>query len=344
MSGDRLAISEQNLEGTNMLFRTNGPWGSGKGSNLTAPEVDGNFYELDQRVADVEADPPTPISVDHVEVTSSTFSIVLTDASVQGPFPLPFSKFNLLGEWQPLTTYASPNSFVTEGGNTYLVQFPHTSAATFDPGANDGAGHNYYGLLPFPNAPIIEFLPGGWVPSTAMGAYKLFSVPDVGVFLSLRAHTTASTFDPLAEDGLGNPLYQMVFGAIETNRARIQVQFPGTPPSNGSTIMVYIQDDPRLLAFPSGWLDSSAHLEVAVTAELEWTIKSGGITIGTVTFSPGELLDGEGGQYATISGTGTGDAPIENLGLVKIVSPLIADATARFFTLSMVGTYEDAAS
>ena len=36
---------------------------------------------------------------------------------------------------------------LTYGGRVYQVLYDHVSAATFDPGANDGQGHDYYGLL-----------------------------------------------------------------------------------------------------------------------------------------------------------------------------------------------------
>lgn len=35
-------------------YRTAGAWGAGKGANLTAAEVDTNFYGLEQRVGDLE--------------------------------------------------------------------------------------------------------------------------------------------------------------------------------------------------------------------------------------------------------------------------------------------------
>lgn len=325
-----------------MHFRTtdNTKWGAGKGSNLTPGEVDDNFWDLDQRTAALEANPPAPIGIDHVTVTGSTFTIVLTDGSSQGPFNLPAAKFNLVGEWAPATLYV-PNSFITEAGKTYLILYPHTSGAFFDPGANDGAGHNYYGLLPFPDQPIIEFLDDGWQPATPMGALKLFSIPDVGVFLSIRAHVTAGTFDPAAEDGGGNALYQKIFASIESNRARIQFQFAGRPPSDASIIMVYINDDLRDLTFPVDWEGSAAHLDVACTAEIAWTIEYAGDVIGTIAFAPGELLDGDTGQFATIAGTGIGGTPIANLELLKIRAPGVADATAKFLTVALVGTYVD---
>jgi hypothetical protein len=325
-----------------MLYRTNDPtkWGAGKGGNLTPAEVDENFWDLDQRTAVLEAGSPDPVGIDHVSVTGNTFTIVLTDSSTQGPFNLPAAKFNLVGEWAPNTLYV-PNSFITEAGKTYLILYPHTSAAFFDPGANDGAGHDYYGLLPFPDQPIIEFIDDGWQPNTSLGAFKLFSVPDDGVYLSLRTHVTASAFDRDAQDGGGNSLYKRLFASIESNRARIQFQFAGRPPTDGSFIMVYINDDPRDLSFPNGWTGSAAHLDVACSALIAWTLEYAGDVIGTIAFAPGDQLDGDTGQYATISGPGTGATPIENLNLLKIRSPAAADATAKFLTVALVGTYLD---
>src|SRR5690349_595979 len=235
-----------------MHFRTtdNAKWGAGKGANLTPGEVDENFWDLDQRTAALEESAPEPVGIQQITVTGNTFTIVLTDGSSRGPFTLPSAKFNLVGEWAPNTPYV-PNSFITEAGKTYLILYPHTSAAFFDPGANDGAGHDYYGLLPFPEQPIIEYLDEGWQPTTAIGSFKLFSISDDGVYLTLRAHITAATFDPAAEDGGSNALYKRIFASIESNRARIQFQFAGKPPSDASIIMVYVNDDPRALTFRS---------------------------------------------------------------------------------------------
>lgn len=192
---------------------TDARWGAGEG-RLSSLSVDENFYEADQRMDALEANPPDPISVETVTSDGETFSVILTDGTQFGPFTLPTATFEMLGEWQPLTPY-TPNKFFSEGGFTYLINFAHTSAASFDPNANDGLGHNFYSLLPFPNNPPVAFLDAGWQPLTFMSAAQLFSIPDVGMFLSLRDHTTDSTFDADATDGGGNPLYQKVFNAIE---------------------------------------------------------------------------------------------------------------------------------
>ena len=61
-----------------------------------------------------------------------------------------------------------------------------------------------------------------------------------------------------------------------------------------------------------------------------------------IAFAPGDQLDGDTGQFATISGPGTGGTPIANLELLKIRAPDGADATAKFLTVALVGTYLDA--
>lgn len=313
-------------------------WGAGKGGDLDAVEVDMNFWDILERLDAVEADPPEPVSVDQITSTDNTFTITLTNGA-STVLPLPAAKFNVI-PWTPLTFFA-PNTYVTEGQNTYLVLLPHTSAASFDPNANDGSGNELYGLLPFPAQPILQFLDAGWTPNTLLHYGEIFSVPDVGVFLVLRDHTSAATFDPDAEDGSGNKFYQKIFPAIETEIANIQFQFAGTPPADGSTIMVYIQDDDRDLVFDLDWPGSFAHLEVECTTEISWTLKHSSVVIGTITFLPGELLDGDGGQFGTV--TGTGDT-IPNGELLKLVAPTGSDATAQFMTMALRGHYVEPVS
>ena len=49
-----------------------------------------------------------------------------------------------------------------QGGRVYQVLYDHVSATTFDPDANDGQGHDYYGLLlsnPDPIADLAFYFP-----------------------------------------------------------------------------------------------------------------------------------------------------------------------------------------
>jgi len=141
-----------------IIYRTAGPWGAGKGGNLVAGEVDGNFYDHDRRLNVVEGSIPQLVSISSFQVSGNTFYIHMSDGTIQGPFALPQTTWNFRGPWQPSTGYAV-NDVVTANGNTYMVLLNHTSGASFDPGANDGAGHPYYGLLL--SQPATSMPPGG---------------------------------------------------------------------------------------------------------------------------------------------------------------------------------------
>jgi len=128
-------------------YRTDdlGRWGSGAGRELSWAELDRNFWDIIQRLITQEARPDPSAGIDHFESTGSTFYVHMTDATVQGPYDLPQFDFVDRGDWAPSTTYAVNDTFTINGG-LYRVPFPHTSALTFDAGANDGSGHDYYRL------------------------------------------------------------------------------------------------------------------------------------------------------------------------------------------------------
>ncbi len=130
-----------------ILYRTAGAWGSGLGRKLTKAEVDGNFYTIAQELASLNSSIPTAArGIDHVTSSANTFSLVMTDASTEGPFTLPVVTNPYRGVWAPSTAYLKYQRF-TRNGNLYEVLFPHTSALTFDAAANDGVGDDYYMLI-----------------------------------------------------------------------------------------------------------------------------------------------------------------------------------------------------
>jgi hypothetical protein len=141
-----------------IIFRTIGPWGAGKGANLVAAEVDGNFYDLNTRLIVTEETIPTLVSIDHFSVSGNAFYIYMTDGTIQGPFALPQTTWNFRGTWRPSTNYMI-NDVTDYNGAVYMVLFNHISALVFDPGANDGSGHPYYGLMLEQPSSIIP--PGG---------------------------------------------------------------------------------------------------------------------------------------------------------------------------------------
>lgn len=122
-------------------------WGAGKGSRLTPTEVDINFWDIIQRVITLETDmPDAAASIDFFEVVGTQFYVhMINDTSVLGPYDLPQFDLNETGEWQASFSYAVNDVFTINGG-VYRVPTAHVSGLTFDAGANDGMGNDYYKL------------------------------------------------------------------------------------------------------------------------------------------------------------------------------------------------------
>jgi hypothetical protein len=133
-----------------MIYRNAGAWGPGKGARLTSLEADGNVYDLDSRLRNVELNPPAAVSIDHFSVSANALTIFLTNGATQGPFTLPSAQWRWAGEWQPLTTYYALDVF-GYAGSVYLVQHNHTSDAGFAAEAEDATGFRYALLIAPPD-------------------------------------------------------------------------------------------------------------------------------------------------------------------------------------------------
>jgi hypothetical protein len=129
-------------------FRNPGPWGPGATEDLDAIDIDNNFW---QSIQDIQAKAAQGVGIANIITSGSTWTVVLTDHTLLGPYPLPVVEFIFKGEWLPNYAYLG-GSIITHGGATYFIPINHTSEATFDPGANDGHGTNFYELL-LQNAP-----------------------------------------------------------------------------------------------------------------------------------------------------------------------------------------------
>lgn len=130
-----------------ITFRTSGAWGSGAGTPLSAAQVDTNFYNLKQAVETLQTSiPAASVGIDTFSVSGTDFYVTLTDGTTEGPYPLPVVEWNFRDAWAPSTVYAV-NDVINANNALYIVTYAHTSATTFDAGANDGLGHQYYELL-----------------------------------------------------------------------------------------------------------------------------------------------------------------------------------------------------
>lgn len=131
-----------------VLFRTTDGtrWGSGKGSPLTSVEVDLNFWEVINRVKNIEDHPPSAVSISNISVLGSQMLITMSDASTFGPFTLPIARFNFRGEYTPTTPYFELDLITVTGSGLYMLTQDYTPPAMhpFNPNEIDGSGNNIY--------------------------------------------------------------------------------------------------------------------------------------------------------------------------------------------------------
>jgi len=158
-----------------IIYRTAGAWGAGKGANLTPAEVDGNFYDHEQRIETIEANPAQAVNIDYFTVSGNQMFAHMTDHSVIGPITIPVGTWTFKGEWQPATLYFAFD-VVTFGTAVYLVNSEHTSEATFDPSASNSFGFIYNLILAEPSGGGGTSLPPGGAAGTAL--VKLSSTTD----------------------------------------------------------------------------------------------------------------------------------------------------------------------
>lgn len=128
-----------------------------KGAPLTKAEFDGNFHDLDDRVTALQISPPEARSIDEITAVGNTLVILYND-STEDSVQLPTLVLRGRRDWAPATAYLV-NDVVTANGVVYLIPTAHTSAATFDAGANDGNGHDFY--TPLFDIPELALPPAG---------------------------------------------------------------------------------------------------------------------------------------------------------------------------------------
>lgn len=121
-----------------MLFRNNATpaltkWGNtGKLSDLTAEEIDNNFYALLARLKVIEDNPPQAASISNIIVNGSQLSIQLSNGSSFGPFTLPIATFELQGEVANGVTYHELDIVTVAHEGVYLVRLDHAAVLPFD--------------------------------------------------------------------------------------------------------------------------------------------------------------------------------------------------------------------
>jgi len=131
-----------------IIYRTDGAWGTGQGSNLAPAQVDGNFYDIDTRVTSIEDNPVEPVVPIAINIEGSAFTMGLSNGDTIGPIAITMPMPTWRGDWNPGVAYNELDFFIAPDGGLGAVMIPHTSAATFDWGAIDtGTGLPVYRQL-----------------------------------------------------------------------------------------------------------------------------------------------------------------------------------------------------
>lgn len=198
-----------------VTFRTddNARWGTGQGSDLTAAQIDINFWVLLTAVQALQAESTGHAGIDHFVIAGNQLFVHLTNHTVLGPYTLPQAQWNFRGEWLQRIQYRAFD-IITHDHAVYLVLIDHVSNSIFAAGSNDGSGHDFYGLLlaaPPKELPQTGVLgqhlrwnnsPGdvAWQTQTRNIAFFLETAPDTNEIVCEYTFTEPTTF---AQDLVG---------------------------------------------------------------------------------------------------------------------------------------------
>jgi len=147
-----------------IIYVTTGAWGTGTGAPNSAAQVDGNFYDVDQRIVALNADLAEGKRIDTVTYTSNSMTFHFTDDTTQ-VIPLPVATFTYVGTWTNSTPYG-PGHLFTAANGFWQVLVSHTTPdypAPFDPNATDGSSNPLYAFwmpLQYLNYDAAIFVPG----------------------------------------------------------------------------------------------------------------------------------------------------------------------------------------
>lgn len=203
-------------------------WGVGQGSDLSARQIDINFWDIYEAIVDLQ---DSSLGKQIAYVTTSTLSpngeglvVVYTDHSFDGPFPLPVLALDFRGVWQADTAY-DVNDIFSNGTSLYICIYPTSGQSSFDPNANDGFGHNFYSLIfdvgAADQTPVQTQSADTWTPTLAdANTYNRFTnaagcsviLPDnatvqfpIGTIIELRSATSGPVMVMATSPAIINP-------------------------------------------------------------------------------------------------------------------------------------------
>jgi hypothetical protein len=127
-----------------IVYVTTGAWGSGTHTPNSAAEVDGNFYDVDQRISALAV--AEGKRIDTITYDSNSMTVHYIDGTSE-TIPLPIAVITYVGQWTNGTPYTRGQMISVRGIGMYQVLVDHTTPpmpAPFDPDATDGSGNPLY--------------------------------------------------------------------------------------------------------------------------------------------------------------------------------------------------------
>jgi hypothetical protein len=129
-----------------IVYVTTGAWGTGTGAPNSAAQVDGNFYDVDQRIIDLNAALADGKMIESVSSSPNSMTFHFTDGTSQ-VIPLPIATITYVGQWTNSTPYTTAQMVSVRGLGMFQVLVDHMTPplpAAFDPNATDGSGNPLY--------------------------------------------------------------------------------------------------------------------------------------------------------------------------------------------------------
>jgi hypothetical protein len=125
-----------------------GAWGTGVHRQLFAAEQDGNWWEMNQRVAALEGADSEVVGISNITVIGNQMKLFLTNGGSFGPFTLPTAVFQPRGEYTPGTAYAYLDLFTVRKYGLYITLRDFVAPqGPFNPAAVDGNGDHLYAVV-----------------------------------------------------------------------------------------------------------------------------------------------------------------------------------------------------
>lgn len=164
-------------------YRTDDPsrWGMGKGANLSATDLDLNFWGLVQDVAALKNSPAQGPVIASAATNGTSLTFTMTDGTTLGPIPMPVLRWKWRGQWAVNTAYAPLDVFAVDGVGLFVVLEANTSGTSFDPSAADASGNPLYlqvfgTLVPFYLSFSVPGTFGDLAPDRYDSNYEIFDV------------------------------------------------------------------------------------------------------------------------------------------------------------------------